>query len=139
MDPLHIERRLIAPCGMNCALCLAFQRPTRKCPGCREEDTHKPKSRELCVIRNCTIIQNTPSHFCYECERMPCKRLTLLDSRYRTKYGMSMIANLREIKEQGMAVFLAHQAETYRCPTCGELRCVHRSRCLRCSSGISQK
>jgi hypothetical protein len=63
---------------------------------------------------------------------MPCKRLKQLDTRYRTKYGMSMIANLTEIKDQGMNAFLVHQAERYTCPTCKGLLCVHRSRCLMC-------
>jgi len=58
--------------------------------------------------------------------------LKQLDIRYRTKYGMSMIANLIEIKDQGMDAFLVHQAEKYTCGTCGGLLCVHRSRCLSC-------
>jgi len=128
------ESHLIAPCGMNCALCLAFQRPKRKCPGCWGEDTNKSTSCQSCIIRNCTTIQNNSSHFCYECEKMPCKRLKQLDTRYRTRYGMSMIANLTEIKDQGMDAFLVHQAEKYTCPTCQGLLCVHRSRCLTCNS-----
>ena len=134
INPHILEPRLIAPCGMNCALCLAFQRPKRKCPGCWGEDTNKSTSCQSCIIRNCTTIQNNSSHFCYECEKMPCKRLKHLDTRYRTRYGMSMIANLTEIKDQGMDAFLVHQAEKYTCPTCQGLLCVHRSRCLTCNS-----
>jgi hypothetical protein len=133
INPSKLEARVIAPCGMNCALCLAFQRPKRKCLGCWGEDTNKPKSCQLCIIRKCTTIQNNSSHFCYECEKMPCKRLKQLDTRYRTKYGMSMIANLAEIKNQGIDKFLAHQTEKYMCPTCQGLLCVHRSRCLTCN------
>ncbi|HEX9862730.1 MAG TPA: DUF3795 domain-containing protein [Candidatus Bathyarchaeia archaeon] len=118
---------------MNCALCMFFQRPKRKCPGCWGEDTNKPKGCQLCIIHKCTTIQNNSCHFCYECEKMPCERLKQLDKRYRTKYGMSMIANLTEIKNQGIAKFLAHQTEKYTCPTCQGLLCVHRSRCLTCN------
>jgi hypothetical protein len=64
---------------------------------------------------------------------MPCERLKQLDARYRTKYGMSMIANLTEIKEKGVDAFLAHQAEKYSCPTCQGILCIHRSRCLKCN------
>lgn len=132
IDPPQLTPGLIAPCGMNCAVCLAFQRPKNKCPGCWEEDLNKSQSCRSCIIRNCPTIQNNSSHFCYECEQMPCKRLKQLDTRYRTKYGMSMIANLNEIKDNGMDAFLKHQAETYTCSSCQGLLCVHRSRCLTC-------
>ena len=132
IDPPGLKHGLIAPCGMNCALCLAFQRSQQKCPGCWEDDPIKAKSCRLCIIRNCTTIQNNSSHSCYECEKMPCKRLKQLDIRYRTKYGMSMIANLIEINDQGMDAFLVHQAKKYTCGKCGGLLCVHRSRCLTC-------
>ncbi|MGV8107825.1 DUF3795 domain-containing protein [Methanospirillum sp.] len=130
--PLQQTARLIAPCGMNCALCLAFQRQKKRCPGCMEEDPNNPHSCQVCIIRNCPTILNNLSHFCYECENMPCKRLKQLDKRYRMKYGMSMIENLNEIKEKGMDVFLTHQVEKYACKTCGGLICVHRSWCLTC-------
>ena len=133
IDLPMLKPGLIAPCGMNCALCLAFQRPKQKCPGCWGDDTNKSKSCQLCIIHNCTTIQNNSSHFCYECEKMPCKRLKQLDNRYRTKYGMSMIANLTGIKDEGMDAFLVHQADKYTCSTCGGLLCVHRSRCLMCN------
>lgn len=85
-----------------------------------------------CIIRNCPTISKEGTHFCYECERMPCKRLKQLDARYRSKYGMSMIDNLMEMKEKGMDAFLARQTERYTCPSCGGMLCVHRSRCLTC-------
>jgi len=132
IDTAALEPRMIAPCGMNCALCLAFQRPQRKCTGCWGSDTDKSKSCRSCTIRTCETIRTAASHFCYECATMPCRRLKQLDARYRTKYGMSMIANLKEIQEHGMDAFLARQAEKYRCPTCHGLRCVHRSECLSC-------
>jgi hypothetical protein len=127
-----LKSELIAPCGMNCAICLAFQRPKKKCPGCWENDLNKSQYCQLCIIRNCPTIQNNSFHFCYECEKMPCKRLKQLDARYRKKYGMSMIANLTDIKDQGMSTFLCQQTEKYTCSTCQGLLCVHRSRCLTC-------
>lgn len=30
------EETLIAPCGMNCALCIGYQRPKNRCPGCNQ-------------------------------------------------------------------------------------------------------
>ena len=130
--PSPLEPKAIAPCGMNCALCLAYQRTKRHCPGCWGEDTNKSESCRSCIIRNCETIQMNGSHFCYDCEKMPCQRLKGLDKRYRTKYGMSMIANLTGIKDQGMDAFLVHQEKKYTCARCGGLLCVHRSRCLTC-------
>lgn len=109
--PLQMTAGLIAPCGMNCALCLAFQRKKKRSPGFWEEDPNKSHSCQVCIIRNCPTILNNSSHFCYECENMPCKRLKQLDKRYRTKYGMSMIENLNEIKEKGIDVFLPIRME----------------------------
>ena len=127
-----IQPDLIAPCGMNCALCLAFQRPKNKCYGCRDETPKSAKSCELCIIRNCETIRNSPSHFCYYCPDMPCKRLKQLDTRYRTKYAMSMIENLNEIKEKGIYSFIASQTAKYTCFTYSGLICVHKGRCLTC-------
>ncbi|WP_319580763.1 hypothetical protein [uncultured Methanospirillum sp.] len=63
---------------------------------------------------------------------MPCKKLKHLDTRYRTRYAMSMIDNLNEIKEKGIDSFLASQTAKYTCPTCNGLICVHKARCLTC-------
>ncbi|MDD5456566.1 MAG: hypothetical protein PHV30_05985 [Candidatus Margulisbacteria bacterium] len=32
---------LIAPCGMNCAICLGYLREKNKCPGCSETDAYE--------------------------------------------------------------------------------------------------
>ena len=95
-----IEPKLIAPCGMNCALCMAYQREKNKCPGCREADTNKAISVLRCKIKNCEGIQKDRVKFCFECEKIPCSRLKHLDTRYRTKYDMSMIENLFDIKKK---------------------------------------
>lgn len=44
---------LIAPCGMDCAVCIAYVRNTNKCPGCRGDDSGKPVTRVECRIKNC--------------------------------------------------------------------------------------
>jgi len=45
---------------------------------------------------------------------------------------MSMVENLREIREKGMEKFLEKQEETYRCPECGDFVSVHNGKCYRC-------
>ncbi len=39
-------------------------------------------------------------------EVFPCDNLRVLDDRYRTKYGMSMVENLLQIQAKGMGQFL---------------------------------
>ncbi len=130
---------LIAPCGINCAICLAFIREKNHCPGCREEDENKSKSCLSCIIINCETIKNNSSKFCYECEKYPCKRLKQLDKRYRTRYAMSMLENLEYIKTSGLPAFVERENERWRCRKCGGLMCVHRGYCLTCGPEPGQE
>jgi len=129
---MALDTTLIAPCGMNCGICLAYLRKERKCPGCLGNNSNKPPTRLNCVIKNCEVINKNRSGFCYECEDYPCKRLQQLDKRYRTKYGMSMIENLDYIKNNGISAFVEKQEERWRCSECGGVICVHRGYCLNC-------
>lgn len=123
------EAQLIAPCGINCRLCAAFMRPHNPCPGCRISDVRKPKTRTGCKIKCCAQRRGT---FCGNCDDFPCERLKHLDQRYRTKYGISMIENLRFIHRGGMNGFLRDQRAKWTCPGCGATLCVHRPVCLAC-------
>lgn len=111
-----VEPQLIAPCGMNCAICMAYLRKGRKCPGCREDDTNKSASCIKCIIKNCETIKTNRSGFCFECEKYPCKRLKQLDKRYRTRYSMSMIENLGYIKDAGLSAFVEKEKGTVALP-----------------------
>jgi predicted RNA-binding Zn-ribbon protein involved in translation (DUF1610 family) len=55
-----------------------------------------------------------------------------LDNRYRTKYVMSMIDNLKNIREFGIRVFIKNEKEKWACPECGEIICVHKENCIFC-------
>ena len=109
-----MDEKLIAPCGMNCSLCIAYQ--FRKndinkkgfhkkyCSGCI------PRGENCTHMRDaCQLLSKGSIRFCYECSNYPCKRLKALDKRYRTKYHMSMIENLDYIKEFGMENFLTKE------------------------------
>ena len=135
---------LIAPCGMNCSLCSAYQFKKldlnslgfhrKYCPGCI------PRGQNCVHMKAaCNLLGEGKVRFCYECVLFPCKRLKSLDKRYRTKYHMSMIENLNYIQEQGMDRFLADQQETWTCPTCGGTRCCHNNLCLHCDREILLK
>ncbi|MBN2117149.1 MAG: DUF3795 domain-containing protein [Anaerolineales bacterium] len=123
---------LIAPCGMDCGICMAYVRDKNKCPGCRARDRNEPVSVARCKIKNCATFKRSKSKFCFECETFPCGRLKHLDKRYRTKYNMSMIENLKTIKTIGIRKFLANEKVRWTCPDCGGTICVHRGYCYNC-------
>ena len=126
---------MIAPCGMNCGLCIGHLREKRPCGGCfRNDDENKPTVCRSCIIVNCPLLTETTSGFCYECPKFPCTRLKNLDKRYRTKYGMSMLENLAHIKSQGMEAFLKKEEEKWKCKVCGAGLSAHRDYCLICKA-----
>ncbi|MFC2023966.1 DUF3795 domain-containing protein [Chloroflexota bacterium] len=134
-----MKEELIAPCGMNCGLCMAYLREKNKCPGCHGDDTSKSVSCLKCIIKNCEVIRTNNSGFCFECAEYPCKRLRQLDKRYRTKYIMSMIDNLNSIQEIGLTAFVEKEKERWRCSKCGGVICVHRGHCYSCGEKFSRQ
>lgn len=132
-----MDEKMIAPCGINCSLCVAYQFKERDinklgfhrkyCPGCipRGENCKHMKD-------SCELLGNGSVRFCFECDNYPCKRLKALDKRYRTKYHMSMIENLDYIKEFGMEAFLEKEQDLWRCNGCGGTICCHNGLCLTC-------
>lgn len=126
---------LIAPCGMNCGICIGHLREKKPCGGCfKIDDENKPGNCRSCAIANCEFLSKTEFGFCYECEKYPCARLKRLDKRYRTNYGMSMIENLNFIKKSGMEAFLKNEQLRWTCRECGAGLCVHRNFCLNCKA-----
>ncbi len=123
---------LIAPCGMNCSICRAYVREKNKCPGCRGTDINKPVTRVRCKIKSCTFFRNSSTKFCFECGNFPCDNLKHLDKRYRTKYDMSMIENLGNIKNFGMKKFLKNEDIRWTCSRCKGTICVHKGYCIDC-------
>ena len=56
--------------------------------------------------------------------------------RYRTKYSMSMIDNLNNIKKFGIREFVRKEKARWACPKCGGVVCVHRSACSKCGNKV---
>lgn len=127
-----VTSSLIAPCGMNCALCIAYLREKKPCNGCNGNDNNKPKHCVICRIKNCEKRKEARSKHCYACESFPCSRLKQLDKRYKTKYGMSMVENLATIKEKGIRHFIKQEKQKWKCSDCGAIICVHSKTCLYC-------
>jgi hypothetical protein len=120
----------IAPCGMNCGICMAYLREKKKCPGCRGADDDKSISCVRCKIKNCDNIKK--HRFCFECDKFPCELIRHIDKRYRTKYGMGMIENLGNIKKLGIRKFVKNEKIRWKCPDCGGIINVHRWCCSGC-------
>ena len=132
-----MEDNLIAPCGMNCALCvsyLAMKGDLQKkgfdrtyCAGCI------PRGKNCTFMKkNCARLGDGLVRFCFECPDFPCRRLRDLDRRYRTRYHMSMIENLEYIRDHGIKSFLGKEEEKWRCPGCGGTICCHNGLCMEC-------
>jgi hypothetical protein len=132
MTKTKIPKKLIAICGMNCRLCLAYKRKKNGCLGCREEKGLRFASCDRCRIRNCEKALNGKLNYCFQCDSYPCKSIKHIDKRYRTRYGMSMIENFEFIRNSGIRKFLLNEEKKWTCPECGELLCVHRPQCLHC-------
>ena len=106
-----MKAELIAPCGMNCRICIAFfgytmsgKKRKMKCVGFSASE----KSCEH-LKKYCNKLTDKKIEYCYQCDTFPCDRLQRLDQKYRERFDMSMIDNLIEIKESGMEKFLQKQ------------------------------
>lgn len=132
-----IRTDLIAPCGMNCALCGAYQRSKDKCHGCRSADEDKMKSCLKCSIVVCELRKEMGLKYCSEkCGEYPCKRLKNLDKRYSSSYHVSLLENLEEISKLGIRAFVKDERTKWTCTSCGSAMCIHRHKCLDCGRPI---
>ena len=132
-----MNEELIAPCGMNCAICsqhLAYQHDVKSkgirmpyCIGCR------PRDKQCAFLKKrCDLLLADKLRFCCECGNFPCERLEHLDRRYRTHFRMSMIENLEYIRDNGINKFLERAQEEWRYPECAGLICCHNGLCFSC-------
>ena len=128
-----MNTKSIAPCGVNCDICLGFQREKDKCVGCNNEG-NKPNHCMNCSIVFCLEKKGNIHELCYKCNKFPCRRIKDLDKRYKTKYGESVIENLNKISESGIRVFIQAEKIKWKCEGCGKLVCVHREYCLYCGA-----
>lgn len=132
-----MEEILIAPCGINCKLCIAYQFKEKDinkrgfhrtyCPGCI------PRGKNcLHMGDSCELLKHGKVRFCYVCEKYPCKRLIALDKRYKLKYNLSVLENLNYIRDKGMEKFLEKEDRKWRCNKCNDVICCHNGLCLNC-------
>ena len=131
-----MKTELIAPCGMNCQICIGFfgytmsgNKRKTKCIGCKL--TGKSCAH---LKKYCRKLTKDEIEYCYQCNDFPCKQLQKIDDKYRERFDMSMIENLEYIKKNGMEKFLQKQEDKYKCPKCGGVVCVHNSNCYSCTT-----
>ena len=132
-----IADELIAPCGMNCAICSRYlshlnHLKRSQCSGCRPR-----KQKCDYLFAKCTGINHGKSsgfEFCYLCDQFPCKEIRRMDKRYRKNYKMSVRDNLETIKGKGIESFIDDQYRQYRCIRCGGLISIHNRKCFNCDS-----
>ena len=127
---------LLAPCGMNCAVCKAYLAYTRGVPTKRGSVTHCagciPRGKNCYIKRSCKKLTKHEVRFCFECKDLPCEKVAHLDKRYRERYGVSLVGNLREMEAKGVEAFLRSQEEKFKCTTCGDVVSVHDGKCYAC-------
>jgi hypothetical protein len=59
-----MKSSLIAPCGMNCGICIGHLSDKNKCLGCREMCESKPNQCKKCTIVHCEILKENKMLFC---------------------------------------------------------------------------
>lgn len=129
---------MIAPCGINCGTCYAFQRTKNKCVGCLTLEGNKPKHCKNCKIKKCGHHIEKGSDHCYVCDIFPCQRLKHLDKRYRLKYHSSLIQNLVDLKEMGEELYIQREESRHRCTVCDVVICIHAKECLSCKTALPE-
>jgi len=127
---------LIAPCGMNCGICKQYLAYTHGVPKQRAKVSYCagcfPRGKNCYIKRGCPKLTKHQIQYCGECNTMPCQHLQRLDRRYRERYGMSMVENLKTLKSLGIDEFLKIQEKKYSCPSCADVVCVHDGKCYSC-------
>jgi hypothetical protein len=103
MKGKNLLAELVAPCGMNCTLYKDYQAyinnkakekgKTNHCPGC-------PIRNKNCYIkRDRPKLRKKQINSCHQSPQMPCSNLEHIDRRYKERHNMSMVENLKQIKQ----------------------------------------
>ena len=133
--PDKIEDIMLAPCGMNCAVCyrhVGTGKRGKSCEGCLKGDEGKTEGCRSCNIKSCA--QEKGHTHCFECAEFPCKPIKNLEKSYNKRYGTSLIENSRTAAEKVIAAFLALDRRKWICPKCGGAFSLHDGVCSECGN-----
>ncbi len=122
---------MLAPCGMNCAVCYKHL-GKNPCQGCNAQDDAKPERCRKCAIKSCVEERNVEN--CRDCDSFGCKQIKNLDKSYRNRYGVSLIENGLWVREHSVAEFMIEQCRIYTCPVCGGVISLHDGDCCECGA-----
>ncbi|MFZ5515931.1 MAG: DUF3795 domain-containing protein [Candidatus Zhuqueibacterota bacterium] len=128
-----MEKIILAPCGIICNICYAFQRKKNRCSGCAGE-IGSIDYLGRCRIRNCPEKKGDATLLCSICEAYPCQLEKRIRKRYITKYGEDLFENMADAIENGMDAFSEHCQSFWTCENCGQLLCVHQRTCSHCGA-----
>lgn len=137
--PKKIEDIMLAPCGMNCAVCyrhVGIRKRAEPCEGCLKGDAGKTESCRSCNIKNCA--QSKGYTHCFECGDFPCRLINNLEKSYVKRYNVSLIRNSQMAKEAGVAAFLEQDRRKWTCAKCGWAFSLHDGVCSECGHSISE-
>lgn len=134
--PDRIEQNMIAPCGVNCLACSAYLDSKNPCPGCRAPvELITRQSCRNCVKKKCAVEKGL--QWCFECNRFPCSHIKSLSTRYQQNYGVDLVQNEYDAK-QDIDAFLLAQRVRFICKSCGGVIDQHYHRCSDCGSDMHQ-
>ena len=131
--PRIIEDIMLAPCGMNCAVCykhVGIRKYGKPCEGCLKGDLGKPEHCRKCNIKSCA--QEKGYAHCFECANFPCKLIKNLEKSYNKRYGTSLVENSKTALENGITPFLEQDRQKWTCVKCGGAFSLHDGACSEC-------
>ena len=130
-------KEMIAPCGLDCSLCMFAHAKEKPCLGCNVDSDSKPAfCASWCKIIPCEKRVKNGYEFCDECPDYPCEDMMERETRYTTAYPLkeSPMQNLKDIRTMGMEAFLEQQRKRFTCAKCGGPICIHNGICRDCGS-----
>ena len=84
-----MDRNMIAPCGLNCAVCSEALRKDSPCVGCRNEGYKGEYCANLCKIVKCEIRKTLHDGVCDKCPQYPCREIVDKECWYANAYPMN--------------------------------------------------
>lgn len=100
------NKNLIAPCGLYCGECSAFQ--NGGCGGCISRKGLCLKYTKICKIYSC-CVEKKGLKVCSQCQEFPCEKFGAFFN--TLAWYNEVVGNLKRIEEIGMEKFLAEQVK----------------------------
>jgi hypothetical protein len=132
---MEMKKEMIAPCGINCAVCRAVSRPRSRCGGCLVPHDNMLTHCATCGIKFCAEHEKAEFTYCGDCGKFPCAKLKKLFKRYRENYKVDLMGNLLSIRENWMEKFIEIEERKWVCAGCGARLSMHRAECAGCGRG----